>query len=86
MTLPIMIRQVQNCHRRISSRSNKGIPPKRFAYKALITKEPTSFKKAIESVESNKWLLTMQEEINAMNCNETWDLVEQRQDRKVVGI
>ena len=66
----------ENCHRRISSRSNKGIPPKRFAYKALITNEPISYKEATECVESKKRLLAMQEEINAMNCNESWHLIE----------
>ena len=39
----------------------------------------------MEVYESAKWKLTMKEEMDSLEKNKTWDLVELPKDRKVVG-
>jgi len=36
--------------------------------------DPTSFKEAMRSAHSSKWLEAMQDEIRSMNTNGVWDL------------
>ena len=38
--------------------------------------EPTSYSEAISSVDSSKWLIFIQEEIESLYKNETWVLVK----------
>lgn len=60
---------------RVSSRSNKGVPPVRFA-NACVREilKPKSYNEAIKLPEKQEWLNAMQEEINAIRENDTWDL------------
>ena len=37
--------------------------------------EPRDYKDAISSVDSSSWLVAMEEEIESLNKNHTWDLV-----------
>ena len=41
-----------------------------------INKDPVSFLQAIESVESDKWINAMKNELKSMEQNNVWDLVE----------
>ena len=54
---------------------------------ALLTKdgEPSCYWEAMKASESDKWKLTMKEEMDALEKNKTWDLVELPKDIKVVG-
>lgn len=46
--------------------------------------EPTTYEEAISCEDSDKWRLAMQEEINALKCNNTWDLVTLPKNAKIV--
>ena len=46
--------------------------------------EPTSYKKAMEGPESEKWLEAMKSEIDSMYTNKVWTLVDIPEDRKAV--
>ena len=61
---------------RISSRSNKGIPNKRYGYKICSVADPVSYENALSGSDSKYWLNAMREEIKALQENNTWDLVE----------
>jgi hypothetical protein len=54
---------------------------------ALISNEgePSCYQEAMEVSESAKWKEAMKEEMDALKKNETWDLVELPENRKVVG-
>ena len=47
--------------------------------------DPTTFKEAMKSEYSSKWLDAMQDEIKSMSTNEVWDLVEIPDGAKKVG-
>ncbi|CAM8940925.1 unnamed protein product [Rhodiola kirilowii] len=50
-----------------------------------LDEEPTSFRNAMESNDSDKWLIAMKEEIKSMHDNRVWDLVELPEGFKAVG-
>lgn len=50
-----------------------------------INKDPVSFSQAIESIESEKWLNAMKDELKSMEHNKVWDLVELPEGSKRVG-
>jgi hypothetical protein len=47
--------------------------------------EPSCFQEAIKVSKSVQWKKAMKEEMDALERNKTWDLVELLKDRKVVG-
>ena len=54
---------------------------------SLITNdgETSCYQEAMKVSESAKWKLAMKEEMDALENNKTWDLVELPKDRKSVG-
>lgn len=50
-----------------------------------LQEEPKSVKEAMSSSQSNQWMMVMMEEIESINSNETWDLVDLREGRRAVG-
>lgn len=62
-------------------------PPSRYAYADLVAyaltmaesfeeEEPSTYRAAIESKESDKWTVAMTEEIESLHRNQTWELVK----------
>lgn len=49
-----------------------------------IQSEPRSYQEAIESIESEKWLKAMKEEIDSLSVNNTWILVQKPLKQKVI--
>ena len=47
--------------------------------------EPTSYSDAVSCDNSAKWLIAMNEEIESLNRNRTWDLVKPPSGKKIVG-
>lgn len=75
---------------RRTTRSNAGHPPARYAdfelYAAKIqSKEPKTFKEAMESEDAEDWKRAMEEELMAIKNNETWELVDLPKGRKAIG-
>lgn len=73
--------------KRTSSRCNKGIPPDRFVACAAqkIVQEPRTYSEAMSSPEKEEWLKAMEEEVESINDNGTWDLVSLPPGRKAVS-
>lgn len=46
--------------------------------------EPNSYKEAMESEETCKWYLAMEQEMLSLRKNHTWELVEKPRDKRVV--
>nr|KYP63347.1 Retrovirus-related Pol polyprotein from transposon TNT 1-94 [Cajanus cajan] len=47
--------------------------------------EPTTYKKALNHEESNKWILAMGEVMESLQKNQTWELIKPPKGRHVVG-
>jgi hypothetical protein len=47
--------------------------------------EPTCYQKEMEVSDSAEWKEAMKEEIDALERNGTWDMVELPKDMKIVG-
>ena len=47
--------------------------------------EPSSYKDTLSCKDANLWKVAMQEEIESLNKNKTWILVDKPKDAKVVG-
>ena len=65
-------------------------PPKRytdFFVSALFTDdgEPYCFQESINCVGNAKWKMEMKEEMDSLEKNKTWELVELPKDKKFVG-
>jgi hypothetical protein len=70
-------------------------PPSRygysdFAYCLAIAEdmeycEPSSYKEAVNSREAKHWIAAMKEELDSLNQNETWSLVEPPTNKRVIG-
>jgi hypothetical protein len=66
-------------------------PPRRYddfvSFVSLITndEEPTCYQEAMEVSDSEKWKEAMKEEMDSLERNGTWDLVELLKNRKIVG-
>ena len=65
-------------------------PPKRyteFVSSVLFTDngESSCFQEAIDCVDNAKWKMAMKEEMDSLEKNKTWELVELPKDRKTVG-
>lgn len=81
---------------RRSERSNAGQPPERLSYKnwfggvfvASVESEiyePRTFKQSQKCDDKNKWMEAMKTEINSINKNKTWDVVDLPSNRKAIG-
>ena len=47
--------------------------------------EPQTYHEVITSRESTQWIITMKEEIEPLQKNHTWQLVEKPKNQKIVG-
>lgn len=64
-----------------------GNPVSHFIYVNYIdVSVPDTFEEAMTSNESKQWQMAMNSEINSLNKNNTWQLVERPKDRKVIDI
>lgn len=72
---------------RRSARSNKGIPPKRLIEIMALdnTFEPQSYNEAVTCPDKSKWIQAMNDEINSLYENQTWDLVDLPEGEKGIG-
>ncbi|KAK2574783.1 hypothetical protein KPH14_013025, partial [Odynerus spinipes] len=81
--------QTQYSMRRQSERINKGVPPDRYvATLKIVTnteEEPRDRKEAISRLDKNNWKEAMDEEIDSLLKNDTWEIVPAPQDRKPVS-
>eukprot|EP00253_Pinus_taeda_P026021 PITA_26021 len=74
---------------RRSTRERKT--PKRYEYSAssfaLITEdgEPSCYQEAVDDTDSEKWKAVVEEEMDSLAKNNTWDLVDLPKGRSVVG-
>ncbi|KAG8496232.1 hypothetical protein CXB51_009224 [Gossypium anomalum] len=71
-------------------------PPKKYAEADLVAyalnvvedidanQEPPNYSDAVGCEDSEKWMFTMQEEMESLHKNRTWDLVKLPKDKKVV--
>lgn len=51
---------------------------------AFCTGTPTTVKQALESGEKDRWLAAMNDEIESMRVNDTWEMVQLPRDRKTI--
>lgn len=73
---------------RRSDRKNKGVPPQRYEETAKIAMElqdPRNFQEAMSRMDRDKWKVAMDDEINSLNINNTWELTELTDDKKPIG-
>lgn len=73
---------------RRSDRKNKGVPPQRYeetAKLAMELQDPRNFQEAMSRMDRDKWKAAMDDEINSLNINNTWELTELTDDRKPIG-
>ena len=54
------------------------------AFCLISSLEPTTYEEAINGEESDKWIQAMDDEMDSLNKNKTWDLVELPEGRKPV--
>ena len=47
--------------------------------------EPVTYSEAVASIDSTKWLIAMNEEMESLHKNQTWELVKPRTGKKIVG-
>jgi hypothetical protein len=47
--------------------------------------EPSCYQEEINDIDNVKWKMAMKQEMDCLEKNKTWDLVELPKDRKVVG-
>ncbi|RVW67653.1 Retrovirus-related Pol polyprotein from transposon TNT 1-94 [Vitis vinifera] len=51
----------------------------------IVDMEPKTYQEAINSNEADQWVKAIQEEMDSLRKNETWELVTKPKDRKLVG-
>lgn len=75
--------------RRVSQRINKGKPPRRLIDEMHMAvheiKEPKSYGEAILCKERDKWTAAMQEEMESLKANNTWEITDLPDDRRAIG-
>ena len=49
-----------------------------------VTNIPTTYDEAVDSLEASKWRKAMEDEITALNDNDTYNLVTPPEDRQIV--
>ncbi|KAI0993801.1 hypothetical protein K3495_g14383 [Podosphaera aphanis] len=63
-----------------------GMVPNSQRYQALaVSIEPTTYYQTTKNEDSDLWRIAIDEEMNALHRNETWDVVPKPKDRNVVG-
>ncbi|KAI1004256.1 hypothetical protein K3495_g3954 [Podosphaera aphanis] len=63
-----------------------GMVPNTQQYRAnAVQFEPKTFKQAMKSVDHELWGKAVEEEMDALNRNDTWEIVTRPQNRNVVG-
>ena len=79
------------------NRTRKQIkPPQRYAYanlpayalsvvESIENEEPKTYHEVITSRESTQWIVAMNEEIESLQKNHTWQQVEKPKNKKIVG-
>ena len=76
-------------HLRRSSRKNKGVLPRRFRADKVtnekLEEEPKTIKEALERSDSEKWKQAMNDEMESLKRNETWELKELPLNTKPIG-
>jgi transposase InsO family protein len=74
---------------RRSNRQNLGQIPARFndfqMYSVASEEDPNSFKQAMESADADEWKIAIKEELDAIESNGTWELVDLPAGRKAIG-
>lgn len=56
-----------------------------YSKTSSLEEEPKSFKHAMSCSESKSWMEAMREELNSMEKNKVWELVDLPNDRKAIG-
>ena len=51
----------------------------------MIRRQPTTYKQALKSDDHELWGKAIEEEMNALNRNHTWDIVPRPQDQNIIG-
>ena len=86
-------KKVQYCHGRARRQIH---PSKRYVYVDMIAyalsltesieiSEPSTYKEVISSGEAVKWTDTINEKIESLHKNQTWELVKSPKGKKIVG-
>ena len=72
---------------RVSVSLIRYIAEKRTKYFALVTEteDPSSYKETIETDDSDKWAITMKQEMESLERNQTWDLMNLPKGSKAIG-
>lgn len=74
-----------NSEIRRSTRSTKGKLPSRYICKTTEMEEPGSYAEAVNYTQFNVWKSAMDEEIEMLKKNKTWDLVTVPPNTNIVG-
>ena len=69
------------------------MPPTRYGWEddhvlfAIVTetRDPDSYMKVIEGDDHDKWITTMEKEMESLGRNQTWTLVDLSKDSKIIG-
>ena len=73
--------------RKINPVSRYGDPVSHFIYVNYVDANvPNTFEEAMESHDSKQWKIAMDSEINSLNKNKTWQIVEQPKDKEVIDV
>ena len=51
----------------------------------MVLEEPLDFDEALKSCDSSKWMYAMEEELESLKKNKTWDLVPLPQGSRAIG-
>jgi transposase InsO family protein len=74
---------------RVSSRVNKGSKPQYLndyvAYSSKGNFEPKTYKQAMNCADAEKWRKAMEEEIESITRNKTWNLAELPYNKRAIG-
>ena len=70
--------------KRFSFRSIKG-KPRLIEEINLTIEEPKNYEKAMSSNDRNKWIVAMQEEMESLKKNSTWELPDLSEKRAAIG-
>lgn len=76
---------------RRSDRSNKGVPPHRYTGDEKLytmvsfNEDPKNRKEALSGPNSKEWGAAMDEEINSLLSNNTWELVQKPEGRDIIS-
>ena len=83
-SLPIPLRRATRERRQADP--GPGMVPSTQRYRAnVVMVEPLTFKHATQAIDSERWKNAIEEEMDALHRNKTWDVVPIPKDRNVVG-